>query len=105
ARGNRRCTPRNCQRDRSSAGIWQMTDEDIRNAVECAHVEELLEPESPPFSHDALALDFTKAHGSRLIYVHAWRTWLLNDGMRWQREATLLVPDMVRRFLREVAEQ
>src|ERR1700752_1577521 len=38
-----------------------------------------------------------------LRYVAAWKTWLSWDGMRWRKDTTLLVPDLVRQIGRNVA--
>lgn len=41
-------------------------------------------------------------HGLNLRYVHAWRSWLLWDGMRWQRDATGAVMRLAAETIREL---
>ena len=57
----------------------------------------------PEYSDEALALVFTKRHGSNLRYVEAWKTWLFWDGNRWRRDATLYVFDLARILCREIS--
>jgi len=41
-------------------------------------------------------------HGVNLRYVHAWKSWLLWDGMRWQRDATGGVMRLAAETIREL---
>jgi putative DNA primase/helicase len=66
-------------------------------------VETDLEVVAPPFSEDALALQFAKDHCEHLRYVAMWSRWLRYDGKLWQFDDTLNVFDLARAICRETA--
>jgi putative DNA primase/helicase len=49
-------------------------------------MEEFLQPEediatdAPPFSEEALALEFVDRHSTKLRYVAVWKKWLIWNG-------------------------
>ncbi len=45
--------------------------------------------ETPEFTEDALALEFTRQHGADLRFVAAWGKWLQWDGRRWDFDLTI----------------
>jgi putative DNA primase/helicase len=59
--------------------------------------------QSPEFSEDALALEFSARHKHELRYVKKWGSWLLWDGTRWRFENTYRAFDMARAVAREFA--
>ena len=61
------------------------------------------EPQTPPFSEDALALEFTRQHGDDLRYVAAWGRWLIWYGDRWRFDDTVHVFDKARAVCREAS--
>ena len=60
----------------------------------------------PDLSHDALALDLSKAGFSRdARYVHTWGKWLFWDGGKWAVDDRLLHMTLTRDFLRVKAQK
>jgi putative DNA primase/helicase len=59
--------------------------------------------DSPAFSEDALASEFTNRHGDQLRYVAAWGKWMRWDGASWRDDSTLSVYDDARLICREMA--
>lgn len=59
----------------------------------------------PPFSEIALAERFVERHEHELRYVEQWKSWMVFDGMRWQRERTRLPLEWARRIAREAAAE
>jgi putative DNA primase/helicase len=64
---------------------------------------ERAEETSPPFSEEALALEFAKAHAGKLRYVAAWGKWLFWDGKRWRFDETREVFSQARAICRRAA--
>jgi putative DNA primase/helicase len=60
---------------------------------------------APQFSEDALALRFSKKHGTDWRYVNAWRKWMRWDGSRWAEDSTLHVLDLARAICREASAE
>lgn len=58
--------------------------------------------EAPPFSEEALALEFASRHGDKARYVAMWNKWLLYDGRRWRvdekKKALLLARQLCRMY-------
>jgi putative DNA primase/helicase len=54
-------------------------------------------------SDDALALLLTSRYRDELVYVNLWGRWLRWDGARWKHETTLVIFDLARDLLRELA--
>jgi putative DNA primase/helicase len=63
------------------------------------------EPISPRFSEDDLALRFSRNYARDWRYVHDWGTWMRWDGMRWVKENTLHVFDLIRRICRDASAE
>ena len=61
------------------------------------------EPRPPGFTDDALALAFTDKHSEDWRYVAGWGQWLVWEGPRWVKEATLKSFDNARLICREAA--
>ena len=59
--------------------------------------------EGPEYSHDSLALAFSRNHDGELIYVPSWSQWLRWDGCRWRADDTLRVYDLARDECRSAA--
>src|SRR4051812_46114041 len=59
----------------------------------------------PPFTDEALALQFAEKHAHELRFVAAWNRWLRFDGRRWRLEDTLLALDCARAVCREAARK
>ena len=64
-----------------------------------------LEPRSPEFSEDNLALRFADQYGRDLRYVDKWGKWLIWDGRRWQFDDTRKVFDLSRTVCRAASAQ
>jgi P4 family phage/plasmid primase-like protien len=80
------------------------TTEQVKPRSVGTHYDALpVDPLSPMFSDDYLALEFTKRHGAELRYVHQWGKWLKWNGTRWVFESTLAAFDMARVIAREYA--
>lgn len=62
-------------------------------------------PGLPPYSEIALAERFVDRHADELRYVAEWKSWMLFDGSRWQRERTALAFELARRVAREAATE
>ena len=58
---------------------------------------------APPFSEEALALEFAKRHASALRYVAAWNKWLVWDGTCWRVDDKREVFSLARALCREAA--
>jgi putative DNA primase/helicase len=70
-----------------------------------ADVAALLDgPPAPPFSDEALALEFAARHADDLRFVAAWNRWLFWNGTHWQFEETLRALDFAREVCRDTAE-
>jgi putative DNA primase/helicase len=52
---------------------------------------------------DTIALAFAERFSDVLRYVARWGTWMVFDGIRWQRDNTLHVFDRIRAICREAA--
>ena len=63
----------------------------------------VIEPRPPEFSDEALALEFARRYGNDLRYVAVWGQWLIWDGTRWKRDATLRAFDLARAVCREAS--
>jgi putative DNA primase/helicase len=61
--------------------------------------------QSPEFSEDRLALNFTDRFENRLRYVAALGKWFIWDGARWKIDDTLLARDQVRVVCRDFSSQ
>jgi putative DNA primase/helicase len=57
----------------------------------------------PPFSAEALALQFAEVHENDLRYVAAWGQWFVWDGARWSRDDTLKAFDHARQMCRKAS--
>lgn len=58
-----------------------------------------------PFSHDEVAARFAAIYGTDMRYVAGWGTWLIWDGRRWTRDATMLAFDRARAVCRDAASE
>ena len=59
--------------------------------------------ESPEFSDDFLALQFTAAYEADLRFVPLWGKWLRWDGARWRDDTMLMAYDRARKVVRQHA--
>lgn len=67
--------------------------------------EEVVTPEiAPPFSEEAIALEFAAEHAGHLRYVAKWGRWYLFDGKRWTVDEKRTTYTLARRVCRETAE-
>lgn len=66
-------------------------------------VSEVEENRAPPFSVEALALDFAAKHAAELRYVAEWSHWFRWRGSRWTIDSTLWAFHMARVICRAVA--
>ncbi len=60
--------------------------------------------DAPPFSDEALALEFTRRHHATMRYVAALGKWMIFDGKVWEADGTLRAFDLARDVCREAAE-
>jgi putative DNA primase/helicase len=58
---------------------------------------------APPFSEEAIALDFTRRHVGDIRYVAKWNRWLIWDGRRWQFDEKRRVYSLARDVCRDTA--
>jgi putative DNA primase/helicase len=58
---------------------------------------------APPFSDEALALDFAERHQHQMRYVAPWSRWFLWTGDRWAQDDTLRAFDLAREICRDGA--
>jgi putative DNA primase/helicase len=69
--------------------------------VNIAHLHDD-DDEAPPFSEEALALEFASRHGDKARYVAMWNKWLFYDGRRWRvdekKKALLLARKLCRMY-------
>lgn len=63
----------------------------------------MADPAPPPYSEEALALEFADLHNVSLRYVAASHQWMEWTGKVWREEKTLSVYDLCRRLCRECA--
>ena len=59
--------------------------------------------EAPPFSEEAIALEFASRHANALRYVAKWGKWFIWDGCCWREDVTRKVFSLSRLACREVA--
>jgi len=57
----------------------------------------------PNFSDEALALGFAEEHSRHLRFIAVWGHWWIWNDVRWQKDDTLHVFDLVRRLCRAAA--
>jgi len=62
-------------------------------------------PQSPEFSEDELALNFTARYEESLRFVAKWGKWLRWHGARWREDSVLSVFDNARSICREAADR
>jgi len=60
---------------------------------------------APPFSEEALALEFAARHDDELRYVAARSRWFAWNGCRWKTDEKLQAFTLARRICREQADQ
>jgi putative DNA primase/helicase len=60
--------------------------------------------QAPPFSDDALALEFADHHAKNLRFVATWNKWFFWDCAHWQPEETLRAWDFAREVCRAAAD-
>jgi putative DNA primase/helicase len=58
---------------------------------------------APPFSEEALALEFANRHGGEARHVAAWNKWLLYDGRCWRADEKKRVFALSRQLCRSMA--
>jgi hypothetical protein len=58
---------------------------------------------APPFSEEAIAIDFANRHADGLRYVAKWNQWLRWDGTCWREDETRRVFTIARGICRETA--
>jgi putative DNA primase/helicase len=58
---------------------------------------------APPFSEEAMALDFAQRHADDLRYVDKWKRWLVWDGHLWRFDEKRLSFSFAREICRETA--
>lgn len=75
----------------------------IVRAVRVAESVEIIEPQPPAFSDEALALAFAGRHADDLRYVAAWGKWLSWTGTHWRFDETYFAFDLARAICRETA--
>jgi putative DNA primase/helicase len=70
--------------------------------VNVAQLHDAEDDEAPPFSEEALALEFASRHGDKARYVATWNKWLFYDGRRWRvdekKKALLLARQLCRMY-------
>ena len=59
--------------------------------------------DAPPFSEEALALEFASRHGDKARYVAIWNKWLFYDGLRWRADEKKKALLLARRLCRMYA--
>jgi P4 family phage/plasmid primase-like protien len=59
--------------------------------------------DSPDYSEDFLALEFTVAYEADLRFVPKWGKWMRWDGARWREDTTLMAFDRARKIVRQYA--
>ena len=59
----------------------------------------------PPFSEEALALEFTEAHGRVLRFVAKWGRWMVWTGTAWQEDDRRTVFTRARTICRDAAQR
>jgi putative DNA primase/helicase len=59
---------------------------------------------APPFSEEALALEFANQQGGKARYVAVWNKWLLYDGRRWRLDEKKQVFSISRKLCRMAAK-
>ena len=64
-----------------------------------------LEPLSPRFSEDDLALRFTRRYQADIRYVAKWGRWMHYDGVRWAEDSVLSMFDKCRAICREASDE
>ncbi len=77
---------------------------------ELIHAESLTKNRNEPvqtsdYSDEVLARRFTEQYGEDLKYVDLFGRWYCYDGVRWQADETLLVPDHIRTLVRGCAKE
>ena len=72
---------------------------------ESEQVAQVPEHIPPPFSEEALALQFADQHEGDLRYVASWSKWMIFDGARWTPDNTRLAFNMARAICREAAAE
>lgn len=59
----------------------------------------------PEYSDDAIADAFSARYHEGLVYVDAWQKWVMWDGRRWVRDATLAHHDLARSICRKFSQE
>ncbi|PPQ16621.1 hypothetical protein CV770_25220 [Bradyrhizobium sp. AC87j1] len=59
---------------------------------------------APPFSEEALALEFVNRHRHEVRYVAKWNRWLIWDAGRWRFDDKRRVYSLARDICREIAQ-
>jgi putative DNA primase/helicase len=88
---------------RSKEDIKSELDKLISRAVEKFAVGD--DHSAPPFSEEALALNFAALHAADMRYVAKWNKWFRWDGARWKEDDTRMVFSLSRSVCREAASR
>jgi putative DNA primase/helicase len=67
------------------------------------HDDDDEDEKAPPYSEEALALEFANRHGGQARYVAVWNKWRLYDGLCWRVDAKKRVPSLSRQLCRMMA--